>query len=90
MDEADIIDKKETRKNMLRTLSNSRFAIYHHIIRREEHPSLDGLFENDWCRNLDSAYQKRLSTKRMYVNEQFITIVRRPAPGAIGFLAELS
>ena len=90
MDEADIIDKKETRKNMLRTLSNSRFAIYHHIIRREERPSLDGLFENDWCRDLDSAYQKRLSTKRMYVNEQFITIVRRPAPGAIGFLAELS
>ena len=88
-DQVDINMRKNVRATMLRGLSNSRFAIYHHIIRREEVRSLDGTFESDWCRSLDQAYQKRLSTKRMFVNEQYITIVRRPAQGAIGFIAEI-
>jgi type IV secretion system protein VirB4 len=86
-DQVDINQRKHIRATFLRGLSNSRFALYHHIIRREENGQLDGLFESDWCRDLDKAYQKCLSTKRMFVNEQYITIVRRPAQGAIGFLA---
>lgn len=88
-DQVDINMRKNVRATFLRGLSNSRFAIYHHIIRREEIRSLDGIFESDWCRTLDQAYQKRLSTKRMFVNEQYITIVRRPAQGAIGLIAEI-
>ena len=86
-DQVDINHRKHIRATFLRGLSDSRFAIYHHIIRREENGTLDGLFENDWCRDLDKAYQKRLSTKRMFINEQYITIIRRPARGPIGFIA---
>ena len=88
-DQIDLNQKKKIRATMLRGLSNSRFAIYHHIVRREAKNHVEGFFENNWCRSLDKAYQENLSKKRMFVNEQYITIVRRPAQGAIGFMAEI-
>ncbi len=87
-DQIDINQRKNVRATLLRGLSNSRFAIYHHIVRREVHEHIDDFFENDWCRALDQAYQNKLSHKKMFVNEQYLTIVRRPAQGAIGFMAE--
>ncbi len=89
VDEIDINQRKNVRATLLRGLSNSRFALYHHIIRREENSEQDGFFENDFCRALDHAYQERLAGKRMFVNEQYITIVRRPAQGAFGLMADL-
>lgn len=89
-DEIDINQRKNVRATLLRGLSNSRFALYHHIIRREENSTQEGFFENDFCRALDHAYQERLASKRMFVNEQYITIVRRPAQGAFGLMADLS
>jgi len=89
-DQLDINQRKSIRATMLRGLSNSRFALYHHIIRRRVDERHDGVFENEWCRALDRAYQGRLSKKRMFVNEQYITLIRRPARGAIGFMAELT
>lgn len=88
-DQADINHRKHIRATMLRGLSSSRFAIYHHIIRREAQGALDSLFESDWCAALDKAYQKRLATKRLFVNEQYITIVRRPVQGPVGLMAHL-
>lgn len=85
-DQVDINMRKQIRATCLRGLSSSRFAIYHHIIRREENRPLDGCFDNDWCRNLDQAYQQRLSSKKLFINEQYITIVRRPLRGAIGLM----
>lgn len=89
-DEVDINQRKNVRATLLRGLSNSRFALYHHIIRREENSTQEDFFENDFCRSLDHAYQERLAGKRMFVNEQYITIVRRPAQGAFGLMADLS
>ena len=88
-DQVDINHRKHIRATFLRGLSDSRFALYHHIIRREENGTLDSLFESDWCRDLDRAYQKRLSTKRMFVNDQYITIVRRQTQGPLSFIAGL-
>ncbi len=88
-DQIDINQRKSVRATMLRGLSNSRFALYHHIIRRKTDEHHDGAFENDWCRALDRSYQDRLSRKRMFTNEQYITIIRRPARGPIGLLAEI-
>ena len=90
VDEIDINQRKNVRATLLRGLSNSRFGLYHHIIRREENSLQDGFFESDFCHALDHAYQEKLSGKRMFVNQQYITIVRRPAQGAFGFMADLS
>ncbi|PCI98717.1 MAG: type VI secretion protein [Alphaproteobacteria bacterium] len=88
-DQEDIDHLKDVRATMLRGLSNSRFALYHHIIRREITVKQDAFFENDFARNLNTAYYDRLSQKRMFQNEQYITIVRRPAKGAIGLATKI-
>ena len=84
---ADTIDLnalKRVRATMLRALSNSRFALYHHIIRREVNAYPEGIFENPFCQALDDKYRERLAGTRMFVNEQYLTLVRRPSPGKIG------
>jgi len=89
-DQTDLNTRKNIRATLLRGISNSRFAVYHHTIRRRVSDKLPGLFENDWCRNLDNEYQEKLSQKNMFVNEQFITIVRRPPQSKIGIMANIS
>lgn len=89
-DQIDLNARKNIRATLLRGLSNSRFAIYHHTIRRWTHDNLESSFKNDWCAKLDRAYQNKLSARKMFVNEQYITIVRRPAQSKIGLISELS
>lgn len=89
---ADVIDLnalKRVRATMLRALSNSRFALYHHIIRREVSTYPDGIFEDPFCQSLDDKYRERLSGTKMFVNEQYLTLVRRPTPGKVGIIANL-
>ena len=89
-DQIDINGRKNIRATLLRGLSNSRFALYHHIIRRKTSSPHEGDFENPWCAALDKAYQDKLSSKDMFINEQYITIIRRPATSKIGVMSELS
>ena len=49
----DLNHYKNVRGNLIHNLSDSRFVLYHHIIRREVHESLDSFFENDFCCQLD-------------------------------------
>ena len=85
-DQLDLNSKKRNRSTLLRGLANSRFAIYHHVIRREVMEYPQGDFDNTWCDDLDKAYKIRLSTRRMFKNEQYVSIVRRPAQNVIGAL----
>lgn len=73
------------RDAMLRTLGSSRFAIYHHVLRRKAEATLSRVQADDFSSTLDERWQKRLSGKQLYVNELFLTIVRRPLQGKIGF-----
>ena len=88
-DQVDLNQKKNVRATMLKTISNSRFAIYQHTIRRETKENLNSEFENDFCRNLNEAYQSRIDKKRLFINEQYLTIIRRPANSKIGLFSEV-
>lgn len=88
-DDEDIDHMKDMRSTFLRGFSDSRFALYHHIIRREISVEQESFFENDFCRELDNTYSQKLSSKRMFQNDQYITIVRRPAQGAVGLAANI-
>ncbi len=90
---ADLVDldaRKNIRSTLLHGLSNSRFAVYHHIIRRRVDDFLQDSFENSWCKDLDEAYQAKLAKKKMFANEQYLTIVRRPAQSHVGLIAEIT
>ena len=76
--------RKAIRETMLRALGGSRFAVYHHVVRREVRPDLDGEFGDDFSRALDATWRERLASRRLYVNDLFLTLVRRPLQGRVG------
>ncbi len=72
------------RDAMLRTIGSSRFAIYHHVLRRRAEATLCPVTADDFSARLDARWQERLGGKQLYVNELFVTIIRRPLQGRIG------
>ncbi len=73
--------RSELRDALLRTIGSSRFAIYHHVIRRKAEAVLDGHFPDAFSRDLDRQWRQRLSGRQLYVNDLFLTIMRRPVQG---------
>jgi type IV secretion system protein VirB4 len=83
-DMAHINNKLEGRNDILRTLGNSRYAVYGHLIRREVKPELEGEFSSAFARELNRRYMELLSERRMFVNDTYFTIIRRPLQGHAG------
>ncbi len=88
-DTSEINALKEIRNTLLRGISDPRFAIYHHIIRREIDLYPEGEFEG-FCQSLNQAWRKKVLKKKLYINEQYITIVRRSFSGSLGILTSLA
>ena len=78
--------RKSVRETMLRGVANSRFALYHHIVRHEVSAELGGEFLDPFSRSLDAAWRTRLAARKLYVNDLFLTLVRRPLRGRVGFI----
>ena len=76
--------RAELRDAMLRALGNSRFAVYHHLIRKRADAVLDGDYPEDFAAMLDRRWRERLANRQLYVNDLYLTIVRRPLQGKIG------
>lgn len=81
--------RAELRDAMLRTIGNSHFAIYHHMVRRKAAASVDATFPDAFSAGLDTSWQARLAARQMYVNDLFLTIVRRPLQGRMGMTDKL-
>lgn len=76
--------RAELRDAMLRALGNSRFAVYHHVVRRRADVELEGEYQDRFSQMLDARWRQRLGAKNLYVNDLFLTLVRRPLQGRIG------
>jgi len=86
VDTDEINYRKALRDAALRSIANSRFAVYHHIVRREVSPQLYAEFADAFSAELDTVWQSRLAAKKLYVNELYLTLVRRPLQGQAGLL----
>ena len=80
--------RKSLRDTMLRAVGSSRFAVYHHILRRRVTANLGGTFPDPFSQTLDERWQKRLAAKALFRNDLFISIVQRPEGGE-SFMAKL-
>lgn len=76
-----------TREVMLRSNLDARFVMYHHVIRRRVQVELDAQFSDPLSAHIDRRWREKLSSGSLFVNDQFVTLVRRPARGKAG-LAE--
>lgn len=72
------------RDGALRAIAHSRFVIHHHVIRRRVHVDLDGKFDDPVCGDIDRRWRARLAGRNLFVNDLFVSILRRPAKGRAG------
>lgn len=82
--------RKGLRDAMLQAIGTSRFAIYHHVIRRRTAPLVEAAFPDDFSTRLDAAWRARLGARELYTNELFLTVVRRPLAGRLGLVDRLA
>ncbi len=80
-DTAEINYRKALRDAMLQTIGSSRFALYHHVIRRRVEPLLEARFPDAFSASVDAAWRDRLASKRLFSNDLFLCILRRPLQG---------
>ena len=76
--------RAELRDAMLQSIGTSRFAVYHHIVRRSAEAALEGEFGDAFSKRLDERWRERLGAKQLFVNDLFLTLVRRPPQGRVG------
>ena len=81
--------RKDLRQAALRAIASSSFAIYHHVVRRRVDPVCSGAFTDDFSRRLDEVWQARLASRRLYANELYLTVIRRPVAARGNWLAKL-
>ncbi|WP_226633198.1 VirB4 family type IV secretion/conjugal transfer ATPase [Novosphingobium profundi] len=79
-----------TREVLLRSSLDARFVLYHHVIRRRVEVELDGHFEDPLAAHIDARWRERTRSGDLFVNDQFIALVRRPARGKAGWADRLS
>jgi len=81
--------RKAVRETLLRGAASSRLAIYHHVVRRQVTPPETPSPEDPFCAALDAAWKARLATRRLYVNDIYLTLVSRPLQGTAGVIESL-
>ena len=75
-----------TREVMLRSTLDARFVLYHHVVRRRVEVDLDGTFPDPLSRHIDDRWKERLGSGSLFINDQFVTLIRRPARGKAGLV----
>ena len=86
MDQAEINARFFNRNTMIKALGSSRFALYSTIIRRRIEPAIEGDFDNPFVAELSDRYMASLKSKSMYINELYVSVIRRPMTGKIGLV----
>jgi len=81
--------RKTIRETVLRGAASSRLALYHHVVRRRVTPAFPDAPAEGFAARLDAGWRDRLEGRRLYVNDIFLTLVRRPLQGGAGFLERL-
>ena len=76
--------RKVLRDAILQSIGSSRFALYHHIIRRRVDMGMEAAFPDSFSQSLDDKWRARLGQRQLYVNELYLTLVRRPLQGGLG------
>ena len=83
-DSEEINYRKVLRDAMLQAIGSSRFALYHHVVRRRVEPQLDAIFPDPFSAQVDANWRRRLESKRLFTNDLFIALIRRPLQGRGG------
>ncbi|MFT3763382.1 MAG: VirB4 family type IV secretion/conjugal transfer ATPase [Pseudoxanthomonas sp.] len=81
--------RQRARDAALRAIADSRYVVHHHLLRRRVQVATEGEFDDPVSAELDARWQAALGARRLFVNDLFVTVVRRPARGKAGLLDRL-
>lgn len=88
-DTSELNYRKSLRDAALRAIGSSRFAIYHHIVRREVDVATESQPADAFSRRLVETWATKLAAKRLFANDLYITIIRRPLQGRVGLADQI-
>ncbi|HEV2593830.1 MAG TPA: VirB4 family type IV secretion/conjugal transfer ATPase [Sphingomicrobium sp.] len=75
---------------VLRSALNSKAVLYHHLIRRLVKVDLGAQTPDPFSAEIDRRWTAQMNEGRLFLNEQFLTIVVRPPRGKAGIPERLS
>lgn len=82
-DRDEITARKEGLVNFLRALGGGQWAVWSHKVRRVVRERLDGVYENEFCAELNERYYKTFDTYKQMATELYLTVVFRPNPSRV-------
>ena len=82
-DQSTLNHLKSVRNTLWRSIASSRHALYHHIIRRKVSDYPQATFTG-FCDELDQRWEAKLADKQLFVNDMYLTVVRRSLRGSVG------
>ncbi len=86
---SDLDSRLAVRDSMLQAIGSSRFALVHHVVRRAVEPIFGGHFGDPFSAELDQAWSERLASRRLFVNDLYLTLLIRPLRGRAGLAERL-
>ena len=75
---------------VLRSALNSKAVLYHHLIRRRVKVDLGAQTPDPFSSEIDRRWSAQMNAGRLFLNEQYLTIVVRPPRGKAGLPQRLS
>jgi type IV secretion system protein VirB4 len=74
----DIVDmKKMVRNSLYKSMAEGTFSLYFHMVRRRQSAYPGGTITNDFAKVVDDAWRHKHHTRSTFVNELFITVIRK-------------
>ncbi|EGF90864.1 type IV secretion system protein VirB4 [Asticcacaulis biprosthecium C19] len=89
-DTDEVNHRQIVRAAALRAVGSSRFVLYHHIIRRRVSVTMPAVYDDPVCSHIQQQWQDKLKSRQLFVNDLFITVVRRNPKGKVGFADNLA
>ena len=81
--------EKRLRNAFLISLTDSSISFYFHTIRKKVNINLQGTYEDGFLQQLHDKWQAKLFRQDFYVNEHYITVVKKPPVGKIRRLTDI-
>lgn len=87
-DQAAINFAQEKRNQLLIGINDSHYAVWSTVIRRKENTYPSGKFKEPFCAQLNEQYREKLAKKDMFVNELYLTIIRKGSNNKISKISD--
>jgi type IV secretion system protein VirB4 len=81
--------RQQAREAALRSIADSRLVLQHHVLRRRASVALQTDHDDPVCALIDRRWRERTGAGRLFVNELFLTLRRRPTRGKTGWAERL-